>query len=172
MNKKGFTLMEVLAVLLVVALVASMAVPAFRYIRREMRYNQARAAAVKLAEALRTYYQQTRGHRMADGCFQADTETSVLYATVCSNWASVGVPGNHAGETDELDGLFACGYLNPRDFAGLPYLFCACNDDGDSCDEHSDWLVRVTPTSNAGSDYQGREIGVTKSMQLVEADID
>ena len=47
--KKGFTLMEILAVLLVIAVVVSMAAPVFRAIRFEVKNSQAKAAASKLA---------------------------------------------------------------------------------------------------------------------------
>ena len=61
MNKKGFTLMEILAVLLVIAVVVSMAVPVLRSVRYEVKNGQAKNAAHKLAQAVRTYYQVSRG---------------------------------------------------------------------------------------------------------------
>lgn len=45
--------MEILAVLLVIAVVASFAVPIIRSVRSEMRYQRAKTAALKIAEAMR-----------------------------------------------------------------------------------------------------------------------
>ena len=54
--KKGFTLMEVLAVLLVIAVVVSFAVPVLRAIISEVNYQRAKTAGVKMAEAIRIFY--------------------------------------------------------------------------------------------------------------------
>lgn len=163
--------MEVLAVLMIVALIASMAVPVFRYVRREMRYNQTRAAATKMADALRSYYQETKGRYITQECFTGDTDTNVVLATSCDDVSKSGIPGSYSG-TGAVSQLFACGYLNFRDFAGLPYTFCVCNPNGASsaCDNASGLFVRVTGTDNAGDAYKNRVITVDKKMLMVETD--
>ena len=52
-SKKGFTLMEILAVLLIIAVVLSFAIPAFRSVRFEQRNSSAKAGVKKLSEAER-----------------------------------------------------------------------------------------------------------------------
>ena len=55
MNKQGFTLMEILAVLLVIAVVTTFAVPVIKSVRKEVQYRQATFAAAKMAEAVRAF---------------------------------------------------------------------------------------------------------------------
>ena len=65
--------MEILAVLLVIAVVVSMAVPVFRSVRYEVKNGQAKTAAKKLADAMRSYYQVSRGLGVQQGCFTPTT---------------------------------------------------------------------------------------------------
>ncbi len=126
--KKGFTLMELLAVLLVIAVVVSMAAPVFRAVRYEMKNSQAKNAAKKMAEAMHNYYQSSRGHKIT-GCFtptQAAGKTVIMTAsTACTSPGAEGIPSYKKGSgTVEVNQLFACGYLSFKDFASLPYEFC------------------------------------------------
>lgn len=127
--KKGFTLMELLAVLLVIAVVVSMAAPVFRAVRYEIKNSQAKNAAKKMAEAMRSYYQASRGQRLT-GCFtptQAAGENIILTAaTKCDSPGATGIPASKSTiATANVAQLFACGYLSYKDFASLPYEFCA-----------------------------------------------
>ena len=88
--------MEILFVLLVIALVVSFAVPAIRSVRYDVYNSRAKAALKKLAEARRSYYQQTKGSDISGG-FGSDVSQ-----------------------------LFACGFLDWRDFVDLPYNFIMC----------------------------------------------
>lgn len=133
--KKGFTLMEILAVLLVIAVVTSMAVPVFRSVRFEIKNSQAKAAAKKLSEAMRSYYQISRGLGVKQECFtpsvQAGRTIVMASAADCVSPTSDGIPyQNSATENESLPSvsqLFACGYLSYKDFQRLPYEFCTCN---------------------------------------------
>ena len=126
--RKGFTLMEILAVLLVIALVASLALPVLRAVRYEVRNSQAKAATLKLAEAVKTYYNVSRGYTIA-GCFTPTTSAGKTLiktaATACTSPAATGIPNRSATpQTTDVKQLFACGYLTYKDFAGIPYTFC------------------------------------------------
>ncbi|OUO56974.1 prepilin-type N-terminal cleavage/methylation domain-containing protein [Candidatus Avelusimicrobium gallicola] len=133
--KKGFTLMEILAVLLVIAVVVSMAVPVFRSVRYEVKNGQAKAAAKKMAEAMRSYYQVSRGLGVKQECFTPSTTAgnAVVMAapSACVSPTSDGIPYQNSttnnSSRSSLSQLFACGYLSFKDFSGLPYEFCACN---------------------------------------------
>ena len=132
--KKGFTLMEMLAVLLVIAIVLSFAVPAYRSIRYEMYYHRAKTAAVKMAEAIRSYYQQTKGYVITDGSSftgtgsGTDSVAGILGSSdTCNNPAATGIPSTEGTRTSTVEQLFKCGYLNAKDFVGLPYRFSACD---------------------------------------------
>ncbi len=131
--KKGFTLMEILAMLLVIAVVVSMAVPMFRAVRYEIKNSQAKNAAKKMAEAMLSYYQDSRG-RLLTGCFTpTETEGETLIktaATACNFAGATGIPAykfNAAAAGDAVSQLFACGYLSYKDFVSLPYEFCTNN---------------------------------------------
>lgn len=129
-NKKGFTLMEILFVLLVIALIVSFALPALRSVRYDIRNSRAKAAVKKLAEARRSYYQYMRGGRVQNGAaFNAET-TSMQNAT-CTNLRASGKPGS-SSDAVAISELFGCGFLNWKDFVGLPYTFYICDLDEDS----------------------------------------
>ncbi len=129
--KKGFTLMEILAVLLVLALILSLAAPVLRSVRFEAKNSKAQAALLKLAEATKTYYNMSRGGKFSAGdCFNPATAAGeTLIKTPVSQCdtggtspAATGIPGGHF--TQSTSQLFACGYLSYKDFAKLPYTFC------------------------------------------------
>lgn len=128
--KKGFTLMEILAVLLVIAVVVSMAVPMFRAVRYEIKNSQAKNAAKKMAEAMHSYYQASRGRRVT-GCFTPTGDTLIQTASsACAFSGATGIPAHRrSGSTaeDNVAQLFACGYLSYKDFVSLPYEFCTNN---------------------------------------------
>lgn len=130
-TKKGFTLMEILAVLLVLAVIASAAAPVFRSVRYEIRNAQAKSAVKKLAEASRSYYQASRGSsRVFGGGFNAQNVN--FSAARCGDQMATGIPGqsvtssSSSGVSSAAD-LFACGFLTEKDFVGLPYTFVICN---------------------------------------------
>lgn len=130
-DNKGFTLMEVLAVLLVIAVIVGAAAPVFRSTRYEIRNAQAKAALKKLGEAYRSYYQYSRGQK-AVGSFHGSTiagERSL--DNPCENPAGTGVPSQSVGRsagTVGIEALFQCGFLSFKDFRGIPYNFEICDD--------------------------------------------
>lgn len=126
--KKGFTLIEVLAVLLIIAVVASMTVPLLRKVNYQVKNSQAKTAALKLAEALRSYYQTNRGYTIESTTFSptnADNFQNIIMATPseCNSPVATGIPSTASRPAQEVKQLFACGYLSFKDFKGLPYKF-------------------------------------------------
>ena len=122
--KKGFTLMEILFVLLVIALVVSFAVPAIRSVRYDVYNSRAKAALKKLAEARRSYYQQTKGSDISGGFSGSVAENYVSPDYKCQDVAASGIPGSRTNS--DVSQLFACGFLDWRDFVDLPYNFIMC----------------------------------------------
>lgn len=116
--KKGFTLMEMLAVILVIAVIVSMAAPVFRSVRYEVRNSQAKAAVKKMAEAVKSYYQANRGQKL-QGCFTNTTS----FGNICEASGARGIPGSSSSQVG-VKNLFTCGYLTRKDFASVPYTFC------------------------------------------------
>lgn len=130
--KKGFTLMELLAVLLVIAVVVSMAAPVFRAVRYEIKNSQAKNAAKKMAEAMHSYYQASRGHKVT-GCFTPTASAGLTLiktaASSCTSPGASGIPASSVRASVNVSQLFACGYLSYKDFMSLPYEFCANDTD-------------------------------------------
>ena len=83
--------MEILFVLLVIALVVSFAVPAIRSVRYDVYNSRAKAALKKLAEARRSYYQQTKGSDISGGFGGSVAESYASYT--CQDVAASGIPG-------------------------------------------------------------------------------
>lgn len=130
--RAGFTLMEILAVLLVIAVVSSFAVPVFRSVRYDIKNAQAKGALKKLDAAVRSFYSNSRGTHTAPSCFSgvsgvAGCGNVILDSTLCVNRGATGIPNQTAmKETASPEELFGCGYAIKKDFAGLPYKFFVC----------------------------------------------
>lgn len=135
-TKSGFTLMEILAVLLVLAVIVSAAAPVFRSVRYEIRNAQAKSALRKVAEAARSFYSESRGNgELFGGSFVAGNVATFSNQS-CSGTMATGIPpqstGSNAGDgssgaNSAVANLFACGFLLPKDFNGMPYTFKICN---------------------------------------------
>lgn len=123
--EKGFTLMEMLFVVLLIALVVSFSLPAIRAARQGIKKEQAKGALRKFSDARRSFYEQNRGQFVSGSFEGADADT---YAqSSCNGAAASGVPGDKAGDAVP-EQLFACGYLDWKDFKSLPYTFVACGE--------------------------------------------
>lgn len=124
-GKTGFTLMEILAVILVVAVIASFLVPAVRSARAEVYYYQAKRSAIKMAEAMRSYYRDSKGYLFDTS---ADTAINGLqkpssFGDCADSPAKQGIVSFGNKVPRDVKELFACNYLSWKDFDGLPYTF-------------------------------------------------
>ena len=155
-SKKGFTLMEILAVLLIIAVVLSFAIPAFRSVRFEQRNSSAKAGVKKLSEAVRSFYQNSKGVKIT-GSFSGTGLTSV---PSCQNLGASGVPGT--GKTADITQLFACGYLNANDFAGLPYTFYSCAASAPAVCNGKPYAVAVGEDASLAGNKYTKSYGGTK----------
>ncbi len=126
MNKKGFTLIEILFVLLLIALVVSLAVPVMRSVRYDIRNSQAKNALKKLLEARRSFYQNTKGvDILAEATFKGNSARSFA-SQACSQQSTSGIPSSAQEKADPAQ-LFACGFANWKDFSSIPYTFYFCD---------------------------------------------
>ncbi len=172
-NKKGFTLMEILAVLLVIAVVVSMAVPVLRSVRYEVKNSQAKTAAHKLAQAVRAYYQVSRGGVPKGQSFtptESADKTNVVLATAsaCASPSETGIPLQKTTGTVEIKQLFACGYLSFKDFISLPYTFTVCDPRPGQVPNDTCKLTEATGTNTPivvvhGADGSGDKYDVSKN---------
>ena len=157
MNKHGFTLMEILAVLLVLAVVTSFAVPMIRKVRDEVYHSRAKANVSKMADAVRSYYQNTKGYLPSNGAICGSAKTSgkdtmsctVVYsAGSCSPQKGAdGVVATPATRAVAINLLFGCRYLAQNDFADLPYVF---EVNSNPFEEDTPWLAKATGMFKAG----------------------
>lgn len=123
---KGFTLMELLFVLLLIALIISFAVPTFRSVRFDTQNARAKTALQKLVSARRSFYQDTQGWNITPDTFRAQAVAGLSGS--CASEPFSGIPGKGSKTTD-FSQLFLCGYLNKKDFANLNYSFSICASD-------------------------------------------
>ena len=159
---KGFTLMEILAVMLVIAVIASFALPAFRSVRSEVYYHQAKTAGIKLAEAIRSYYRDSKGFLPVLGEISGDTVANQAYT--CDRSKLSGIPGQ--GATVSIEQLFGCGYLSAKDFAGLPYRFSSGIT---TSSDYSGPLVRgIGQDSDKAGRYKRKTFTIARNMAITE----
>lgn len=150
-RNQGFTLMEILAVLLVIAVIASFAVPLIKSVRREIRYQRAKSAGVQLAEAVRSFYTD------AKGCFKFDTDTTNGFtgteaaAATCPNTNPISTGSSTCEDADKAapTAVFGCNYLSAKMFVDLPYRFTVLNPRASDNDEF------IIGTENVGSGNVG-----------------
>ena len=118
--------MELLAVIMLIALIASFAVPAYRSIRAERQFRRARSAAVLLLEGIRQAKQKT-GRPLRTNTDFTPTDGIPYNTAGCTDDAATGIPRRsnlqRNGADYTIEELFACGYVNSRDFEKLPYSF-------------------------------------------------
>lgn len=146
--KKGFTLMEVLAVVLILAVIFSFGVPAWRAVRFDMKNAQAHEAAQKLAEAMRAFYQDNRGQQITDICFSSSS-TDILTHNNCEGSGATGIPGA-AGANASVKNLFGCRYVRYEDFKNIPYTFCVAPNASNS---GKNKMPSTTPTGHISPGY-------------------
>ena len=147
-SQKGFTLMEILAVLLIIAVILSFAIPAYNSIRFDQRNNLAKEGVKRLSEAIRSYYQNTKGVQIT-GHFTGTGLGAVPPA--CNDLSSSGVPGR--GKTENIMQLFACGYLSGSEYSELPYTFYSCLDNNANCHGRPYAVAMGTTKTAAGEKY-------------------
>ncbi|MBO7238545.1 MAG: prepilin-type N-terminal cleavage/methylation domain-containing protein [Elusimicrobiaceae bacterium] len=162
-QQKGFTLMEIVFVILVIALIVSFALPAFRKVRFDIKNSRAKSAVLKLAEARRSFYQRNKGWDITVGSSFTGAQTKGFTSATCTNPSKYGVPPSGTTNTVAASQLFACGFLDWRDFADLPYTFYICDNSGSTgssgvCNDTYVYAGATgTDATSAGSKYAGSE---------------
>lgn len=149
--------MEILFVLLIIALVVNFAAPAFRSVRYEIKNMRAKSALKKLAEARRSYYQYTKGVDINPSHFNGSAALTLARGG-CSDIGKTGIPATSTSSNSqpEVGQLFACGFLNWKDFVDLPYNFYICKLDGTGsfpCNRGGQYAA-AKGSDGAGSSYE------------------
>ena len=156
--------MEILAVLLIIAVILSFAIPAYNSIRFDQRNNLAKEGVKRLSEAIRSYYQNTKGVQIT-GNFTGTGLGAVPPA--CNDFSSSGVPGR--GKTANIMQLFACGYLSGSEYSELPYTFYSCLDNNTNCHGRPYAVAKAVDKKTAGKKYVKEYDGVQYYIYLDNA---
>ena len=165
--KKGFTLMEILAVLLVIAVIASFAMPALRSIQAEVRHQRAKSAALKMADAMRTYYKNSKGWLLDGSVKGTDNSLNAAVQTTCDTDRLQGLYPSPSSKISVYQ-LFACGLLSSKDFWDLPYEFAPATNPFDD----NEILLNVTGKDKKAGKYQNKVFKVTRGMEIIGDDTD
>ena len=119
-------------------MIISFSLPAFRTIRFSIRNSRAQNALAKLGEARLSFYASTKGWDIQTGWDSGFTgEDAKAWmenesTNKCVSPALIGIPGavfrEYSSETigAPVSQLFACGFLDWRDFVDIPYTFYIC----------------------------------------------
>ena len=127
-KNKGFTLMEIIFVILLIALIVNFALPAFRAVLYDVKNSRAKTALKKLAEARISFFKTPRGYDIQYGYFTAE-QAKTWAGEACEgneNPVVTGIPSNSTS-LKPASILFQCGFLDCCDFENLPYYFYICN---------------------------------------------
>ncbi|WP_428898394.1 type II secretion system protein [Parelusimicrobium proximum] len=147
MNKKAFTLLEVLIVVFILSLLALVAVPAYLDSVDEARNNEAKLVLKRLGEAYRT-----AKTRYPYCNFSNAKITNTLFNVTGTCGLSPYCTSSHTLAVGELK---KCDYMGSEDFDKLPYEFYICDTKTGSVNaacKSGDWAV-MKGTKNSGSDY-------------------
>lgn len=124
MNNKGFTLTEVLVVVIIIAILVAISVPFLLGYAREARNDRAKSALIMIAQGYKNFKTDFPGVTIVPESRQVTKQTLVANQTSCS-----------ITDTAAAYDLIACGYIVNRDYANLKYHFYignSCNCSGSS----------------------------------------
>jgi len=121
MNNKGFTLTEVMVVVIIIAILVTISVPFLLGYARDARNDRAKSALILIAQGYKNFKTDFPGVSVPPGSRQVTKQTLVANNTSCS------IPGATASAAN----LIQCGYIVNRDYANLKYNFylgntCSC----------------------------------------------
>lgn len=108
-NKKGFTLVEIMIVVVIIGLLAAMAIPAFQKVRTNSQKGAITNNLRQLASAADQYFLETGQTTVATSTLVGKTGYVKTFATVCGE--SYNTPITISNETIGTTGG-ACGSVN------------------------------------------------------------
>jgi general secretion pathway protein G len=113
-NKKGFTLVELMIVITVIAILATIAVVSFTRVQKQARDTKRRAEIKSLQIALQAYYTEKTSYPVSATSVVASTALAVLAPTYISN-----LPTGPLGSTGSNTN-----YMYISDAVGYKYSLC------------------------------------------------
>jgi len=159
MQKKGFTLLEVLIVVTIVASIVLFAVPSYKKAQARSQYQAAYGTFIQFTEGLkmlfRDYYKSTEGIwpsdpvQLTDGLF---TDNNIRQAKELNI--------NEIDQDNPLlfTALVTHGYMTrPHNLTDTPFQFYVCNPDGNPdacCDSQGVFSCMYIPQEQCNGDNQ------------------
>jgi type IV pilus assembly protein PilA len=117
--KKGFTLVEIMIVVVIIGLLAAMAIPAFNKVRRDSRSSALVNDARQLGAAAQQYFLQTNESDVTVGY---DSATGAVTGDL-TEWVRIIGRGYAVEETLSIDGNFTMSHPLIRDDDGVAEVF-------------------------------------------------
>lgn len=163
MNKNGFTLIEVMIVVVIALAVTAFSVPAYKKAQQRNQYTAAQGVLIQVASGIRSLYAQY-------------PDSVRITGSVTNSWGSGSSADmcDKSGATTEVCAkrlLFTQGFLTTlplsgSSYKGYTYYACGSGTTGGGCCGQSGWSSDMVACMNGGSSpYTGAY--VTNSGNLV-----
>lgn len=110
LNKKGFTLPELLVVMVVISILAATSTPFVKGYIRDSRNGRAKAALVQVGEAYKNFKTDYPSSALSSGQLTAETRST------CGTYSQI-----KASESPDI--LVNCRYLAPMKWSSMKYKF-------------------------------------------------
>lgn len=124
LNKKGFSFIEVLVIVVLIAVLSLVAVPSYKKGVETSRNNQAKGKLVEIANAAKMYNEDARGSERVAGYFGAHATGFTDPKYLFSNTSGGASGSNYAYLKD-------VGSFSGTDYTYRGYKFYICKPDGD-----------------------------------------
>lgn len=133
MKQHGFTLIELMIVVAVVAILATIALPSYNDAVRKSRRGQAKADMVELAQRLERYHSQFNSYATfpvpAGGKFQSPTSGTARYDITVGNLTAdtftlTAAPVSGSGQEKDRCGSLSVTYTGAKSATGGPAEEC------------------------------------------------
>lgn len=137
-NSKGFTLPELLVVMVILALLAAVSTPFIKGYIRDAQNGKAKAALIQIAEAYKT--------------FRTDYPNATVSGTVTKESRAASDCGESTIQykgNNEANVLVSCKYLRPIKWSRMKYTFSV----GGSCSACSGTVHASMQGTDSGGDY-------------------
>ncbi|MFP4457978.1 MAG: type IV pilin protein [Candidatus Zixiibacteriota bacterium] len=144
MKKKGFTLIELMIVVVIIGVLAGLAINRYNEVTTQAKYSQARILLNRIYKALSQFYAET-------GCFPDDVSRNTPPPGLCPDyleeWPSrEDDPFGTCYDYENHGGNIVITYLGKDDIHSMSWLFAAVNADPGEIIEipgHDDLVIVV-----------------------------
>lgn len=128
-NKKGFTLLEVMVVVIIIGILAALSIPNIIGYARDARNDRAKSTLYTIAQGFKNFRNEFPWVSFAAN--GTGPITSLSAGDIAANGQSCNINSLTAsGATITYKALMQCSYINNIDYSGLRYRFYLGNGEG------------------------------------------